>query len=150
MRLPFVEQQVDERPEQREDRRLATPLLFGEAPGGDPHLAVEAVVPRLERRHRVERREGAGEGGEQHAAAGVQRLRPEAAAPRRERDGGIDETQVPAGVAAGVLVARGEEHALMAVERIDDGFDRAGDWNVFDETMDSNAAAAAVAIGTRH
>ena len=150
MRLSRAKEEVDQDTEEREDRGLLAALLFGKAAGCGLDRPDQVIPTPLSPCHSGQPLDSRSESGQQHLATLVQGGEPKVAAARDEGNRRIDEAHVPAGVAAGVLVARGEEHALTAVERIDDGFDRVGDWQVFDETMDGNAAAAAVAIGTRH
>ena len=149
VRLVLVEEQVDEGPQEGEHRGLAAALLLGEAPRGRPHLALDDVVPRVDRRHDVEPRERPAERGEQDPAARVQGLRPEVAPPRGEHDGRVDEAEVPARVAARILVARRQERAAALVEPFEDRLDGMADGDALDRAADGDAAARQVLLGAR-
>src|SRR5262249_56699582 len=56
----------------------------------------------------------------------------------------VDEAHVPGGVAPGVLVARGQEHPAMGVERLDDRLDRVSDGDLVDSSMDADPARGLV------
>ena len=149
VRLVLVEEQVDEGPQEGEDRGLAAPVLLGEAPGGCPHLALDDVVPRVDRRHDGEPRERPAERGSKSPAARVQGLRPEAAPLRGEHDGRVDEAEVPARVAARILVARRQERPAALVEPFEYRLDGVADGDALDRAADGDAAARQVLLGAR-
>ena len=86
------------------------------------------------------------EGRQQHLAARVQRLDPELALARRERERRIDEADVPARVAAGILVARGEQHAAARVEVGGELLDGAVGVHVFDDAAHAHATPRLVGL----
>ena len=83
VRLVLVEEQVDEGPQEGEDRGLAAPVLLGEAPGGCPHLALDDVVPRVDRRHDVEPPRASGRAREQEPGRARSGPPPGSGAPAR-------------------------------------------------------------------
>ncbi len=107
---------IDQPAQQRKHARLAAALLFGKALGAVGDFAVEAIVEPVEPTQR-QRRQGGGQRRQQHPAASVQRLDREGPAARRNDQRRIDKTHIPAGVAAGKLEARREQHPAPRIER---------------------------------
>ena len=111
-------EQGDQRAQHREHRRLTAALLLGEACCRLADHAADASVARGAELDRVEAPQRVGDRRKQHLAAGVERLDRETAATRAEHQRRIDKAHVPAGVAAGKLEARREQHAALPVERL--------------------------------
>jgi len=137
----------DERAKHREDRWLPAAILLGEAPRRRPNGAVDGVTRRRQALDRRQLAQRVRNGRQQHPPAPVQRLHAELAAAGHEHERRVDEAHVPARVAAGDLVVRGQQRAEMRVERGDDGLDGIGDGDVVDDPADPDASAGLVLIG---
>src|SRR3989441_1484609 len=144
VRLLGVMEERAERAQEGEHRRLPTALLFGESTRGRANCAVQHLLGGRHPLDRVERAERPGDRGQEDAAARVQRLEAEAATPHGEDEGGVDESHVPACVAPRVLVAGGQEHSAVRVERLDNGLDRARDGDFLDRSVDADPARGVV------
>ena len=145
--LVRMTEQLDERPEHGEDRGLAAAILLGESARRRAHGAVDGVAGRRQPFDRPQLAQRVRDGRQQHAPARVQRLHAELAAAGHQHERRIDEAHVPACVATGDLVVRGEQRAPMRVERGDDGLDGVGDGDVVDDPADPDASAGLVLVG---
>ena len=146
VRLLGVPEELDQRAQQREHGGLTAPIFFREAARRCAHRHRDRVVGPLEALDLIEPLERLGDGGEQDQAAGVQGLGAEPAAPGHERERRIHEPHVPASVAAGVLVARCEQHAAARVEGVHDRLDGIRHRERLHRAVDADAPTREVAV----
>ena len=146
VRLLGVPEELDQRPERREHRGLAAPVFLREAGRRWANRHRDRVGRPLEALDLIEALERLGDGGEQDQAAGVQSLGAEPTPAGYEDERRIDEPHVPAGVAAGVLVARGEQHAAARVEGVHDRLDGIRHRERLHPAVDADAPTREVAV----
>jgi hypothetical protein len=108
--------------------------------------AFDPVAGRDELLERAQLGQRGGNRREYHASPRIQRLDAEGAAARHQRERWIDEPHVPARVAPGVFVVRGEQRAAMRVERGDEGFDGIGHRDIVDRAADPDASPGLVLV----
>jgi hypothetical protein len=146
VRVPRGAEEVDDRSKRREDRRLAAALLLREAAGRRRDASRQSGSAGLHVRDAAGGAERALQGGQEHAPALVERAHLHVAAAARDHQRGIGEPDVPARVAARILVARREQHPEVGVEPVDDRLDGVLDAHPLRAPDDADAAVRAVAL----
>src|SRR5919199_360607 len=146
MRIGGAAKEIDHNPEQRKDRWLPAALFFQEALRGDVDGSHECAVRVVETCHGRRRLNSRSNRRQQDVTAVVERGDPKIPAARDNLERRIGESHIPARIPAGIFVARSEQHTATAVERIDDGLDRARYWQLLDAAMDNDSTVAEIAI----
>ena len=150
VRIRVGREEIDDRAQHREHRRLPAALLLREASLGHAHVAAQharTMIERFDRGRRLERRR---DRRDQQATALVERLHLDRAIARLEQQRRIHEAHVPARVAAGILVAGRQQHAALRVERGGQLREQRGAVDGVDATRDANAAAGLVGMLLGH